>query len=104
MAANQDTGCLNGNTSTIFDGDRSKSKNFLREFDLLWEMNANHTLFTEPYKHINQSFFPTIKGEPTLTGKHFLQMGPSQLIYILSMGPYIFSNAKKEWAHHINYI
>ena len=52
MAANPDTGRLNGNTPTIFDGDRSKSKNFLREFDLLWEMNANHTLFTEPYKRV----------------------------------------------------
>ena len=52
MAANPDTGRLNGNTPTILDGDRSKSKNFLREFDLLWEMNANHTLFTEPYKRV----------------------------------------------------
>ena len=51
MAANPG-GRLNGNTPTIFDGDRTKSVDFIREFDLLWEMNTDHALFTEPYKRV----------------------------------------------------
>ena len=46
------TGRLNGNTPDIFDGTRSKSEDFLREFEILWEMNNTHDLFTEPYKHV----------------------------------------------------
>ena len=45
-------GQLNGNTPDVFDGTRTKSKDFLQEFEILWEMNNTHNLFTEPYKRV----------------------------------------------------
>jgi hypothetical protein len=47
--ANPVTGRLNGNEPDIFKGLRHESEDFLKEFDLLWEMNTTHTLFTNPY-------------------------------------------------------
>jgi hypothetical protein len=50
MAAQQAMGKLNGNTPTVFAGDRDKSKKFMREFDLYWKMNDNHPVMTSPFK------------------------------------------------------
>ena len=36
-----------------FDGDRTKTNTFLREFDILWNMNENNEMFQSPYLHIN---------------------------------------------------
>ena len=52
MAAQQATGKLNGNTPTVFTGDRDKSEKFLREFDLYWEMNDDHPVMTSPFKRV----------------------------------------------------
>ena len=46
------TGRLNGNEPDIFKGSRHESEDFLKEFDLLWEMNPTHTLFTVPYTRV----------------------------------------------------
>ncbi|KAH9024990.1 hypothetical protein EDB83DRAFT_2320022 [Lactarius deliciosus] len=43
-------GKLSGNTPTTFDGDRSKSKKFTREFDLYRGMNEESEIMKSPYQ------------------------------------------------------
>ena len=43
---------LNGKEPSVFNGDRDKSEQFIREFDLFREMNVDHVLMTNPYKRV----------------------------------------------------
>jgi hypothetical protein len=42
-------GKLNGTPPTIFDGDRTKAQDFMREFNLYWMQNDQHPMMTTPY-------------------------------------------------------
>ena len=44
---------LRGIMPDKFDGDRTKTNTFLREFDILWNMNENNEMFQSPYLHVN---------------------------------------------------
>ena len=47
------TNRLRGIMPDKFVGDRTKTNTFLREFDILWNMNENNEMFQSPYLRIN---------------------------------------------------
>ena len=47
------TNGLRGIMPDKFDGDRTKTNTFLREFNILWNMNENNEMFQSPYLRVN---------------------------------------------------
>jgi hypothetical protein len=45
-------GGLHGNPPEIFDGNRSRTKEFMRAFTRWWRLNINKPVFEQPYKRV----------------------------------------------------
>jgi hypothetical protein len=51
-AVTEQKGSLTGNPPAIFDGNRTKSQDFIHEFELWWDLNREHPIMKEPYHRL----------------------------------------------------
>ena len=49
-AVTEQKGSLTGNPPAVFDGNRTKSQDFIHEFELWWDLNREHPIMKEPYR------------------------------------------------------